>query len=215
MPNLFNKTLVIHSILTTPLKKEQTSPRQEMQAEVRQRIINTARKLYTTHSVDNVTFEDISKDANISRRTIYRYFASKKELIQTLFDEHALIFLEKMSADLSQLSDDFFQLLEDYIVYLAINGPKAPGREILYGKSKALQQGKFYFSSRLLLENWKHIIAKPFEKAVLRGEVRSDIQPELLLEWIGRLVFSFVQLPKNEEDLRHFLRQFVLPALKP
>jgi AcrR family transcriptional regulator len=202
--------------LTTLNKiKKPTPSRQEMQEDVRQRIIDTARKLYTLHSVDNVTFEDISKEANISRRTIYRYFASKKELIQTLFDEHAMTFLEKMSADLSQLSDDFFQLLEDYIVYLAINGPKAPGREVLYGKSKALQQGKFYFSSRLLLDNWKNIIALPFEKAVLRGEVRSDIQPEQLLEWIGRVVFSFVQFPKKEEELRQFLKTFVLPALKP
>ena len=196
-----------------------TSGQHKPETDSRVRILNAARTLYTKHGTNDVTFDDIAAAAKVSRRTIYRYFDSKHMLIQALVDEQALSFIEKMSTDLIDLSGDFDKLLEDYIVYLTIKGPQAPGRELLHGKSggkgKAVHGGEFYFSSRLLHKNWKNLIAEPFKKAVARGELRDDIEQEQLLEWIGRVVFSFVQIPKPEQELRSFLKIFVLPALKP
>jgi AcrR family transcriptional regulator len=191
------------------------SLRKEKQDEVRERIIKTAFTLYIAKGVGNVTFEDIAEEAKVGRRTIYRYFANKKELIQCLVDELSNDFLLTMTTQLTLISDNFYQLLEGYIIYLAIEGPKDPSRAMLDGTKQAIHSGEFYFSSTLLYENWKKLITEPFNKAVANGEIRADIKMDQLLEWIGRLILHFIQFPKKEHELRKIIQTFVLPALRP
>ena len=52
------------------------------------------------------------------------------------------------------------------------------------------------------------------ETAVKNGDVREDILYDDLSQWIGRVVFSYIQFPVKEEILKAHIQQFVISALK-
>lgn len=54
-----------------------TSPRQEL----RERIIDTALKAFTTHGIKSITMDEIATAMGISKRTLYEVFADKESLL--------------------------------------------------------------------------------------------------------------------------------------
>ena len=53
-------------------------------------IINTARKLFTQYGYTRVSMEEIAKEANVTKKTIYSYFKDKSALFQYFIDEELL-----------------------------------------------------------------------------------------------------------------------------
>ena len=53
---------------------------------LRETILDSALKLFTTKGYFNTSIQDIRRDANISIGAVYHYFASKEELASALYD---------------------------------------------------------------------------------------------------------------------------------
>ncbi len=62
---------------------------------LRQAILDSALKLFTTKGYFNTSMQDIRRDAQISIGAVYHYFASKEELASALYDS----LLEKITAE--------------------------------------------------------------------------------------------------------------------
>lgn len=66
----------------------QTSPastrRERRKQEYQERILSAAIQLFESRGFDSVTLEEICQQADVSRPTFYKYYASKHELIQAL-----------------------------------------------------------------------------------------------------------------------------------
>ena len=61
------------------------------------------------------------------------------------------------------------------------------------------------------------ILQPMFEAARSQGLLKPDVELEALIEWILRILFSLLAVPgpaqRSEDDLRHLLRQMLLPAV--
>ena len=53
-----------------------------------QHITDVAIELFTTHGFDEVSVDDVAHAAGISRRTLFRYYASKNAILWGDFDTH-------------------------------------------------------------------------------------------------------------------------------
>ena len=58
--------------------------RQVRAAETRKRIISAAKKLITENGFENVSIEDIAKEADVSTGSFYTYFKKKEDVIEEL-----------------------------------------------------------------------------------------------------------------------------------
>ena len=58
--------------------------RQARAAETRKRIVATAKKLITENGFENVSIEDIAKEAEVSTGSFYTYFKKKEDVIEEL-----------------------------------------------------------------------------------------------------------------------------------
>ena len=58
--------------------------RQARAAETRKRIVATAKKLITENGFENVSIEEIAKEAEVSTGSFYTYFKKKEDVIEEL-----------------------------------------------------------------------------------------------------------------------------------
>lgn len=179
----------------------------------RDKILQAAKRCYARQGIAATTLEQIAAEARITRRTVYRYFDSKKTIIQAVVDEQSLDFLHQMKDTLQDHSLDFSTQLERYLVYLVDYGQQAPGYQLLLGSSNQDVSTPYYLASR---ENYKlleSLIRQPFEQARAAGEIRPDLDFDALMAWMGRVVFSYIQVPASADIVATQIRDFVIPAL--
>lgn len=49
---------------------------------MRERVLDTALRLFRTFGIKSITMQDIARDCGISKKTVYEYFADKQELVE-------------------------------------------------------------------------------------------------------------------------------------
>lgn len=47
----------------------------------KEQIVSAAYKMFSNHGYKNVSMDDIAKEANVTKRTVYKYFESKEQLL--------------------------------------------------------------------------------------------------------------------------------------
>lgn len=180
----------------------------------RSRILLAAKRCYARQGIAATTLDEIAGEAKITRRTIYRYFHNKKAIIQAVVDEQARDFLCRMRDEIHDPALDFSTQLQHYIVYLVEYGQQAPGYQLLLGSDNVDASTGFYLASSDNYKLLESLIRQPFEDAQARGAIRSDISYAQLMAWIGRVVFSYIQVPASTPVLVAQIRDFVIPALR-
>lgn len=183
--------------------------------QIRKRVIEGARRCFNKHGVHKITIEDIAKASKIARSGIYRYFATRQEIV-----EAALI------ARLSELIDS----------YLTMTGAASNFAEMLIIGSLATvdagrndtelhqmidpQQGDIHFNDLLAgtspiarymtLHFWKPI----FDYGRRSGEMRDDISIEEAIEWLRGVILMFtVRRYLDTKHERNLLEKFLLHSM--
>ena len=176
-------------------------------------ILNATVACYQQKGIAGTTIEDIAAEAKISRRTVYRYFANKQEIIQAIVDEQAEAFFNKMDDSIKVFSTNFSNSLKKCMLYTIENGPKAPGHELLLGKTNASISSQHYFGSTNIYHYWEKLLRPPFEAAQKRGEIANDIDFDALMSWSARLIYSFIEFPEEISVIESQIDRFLLSNL--
>src|SRR2546430_15818444 len=58
-----------------------TGLRERKKARTRQRIADTAARLFAERGYENVVVSDVAREADVSEQTVYNYFATKEQLV--------------------------------------------------------------------------------------------------------------------------------------
>ncbi len=194
-------------------KRWGTQTRQDEPEGGRDKILSAAKRCYAEKGIASTTIDDIATEAKISRRTVFRYFEKKHLITQAIVDDQAEVFFVQMQKELSKTGDDFKTLLKNTILYSIKLGPEAPGHQLLLGAKNASDTEQYYFSSKQIYKCWKSILKEPFNLAQRNGEISNDITYDELIPFIGRIIFSYIQMPTDQKTLEKILDKFVLKNL--
>ena len=189
--------------------------REQNKSRGQQAILEAAKLCFANKGLDGTTFEDIAQAANISRRTIYRYFDNKQAIIESLIDLQVENFFERLKTSITQDSDGFLQLLENLIVFFITQGPEESDHDIFLGKLNAEYSRVYYLNSETARALGSEIIEPAFQQAQAKGEIIDTIAYNDLMQWVGRVTYSFIEMPAEEAQIRNYLGSFFLNALKP
>lgn len=182
----------------------------------RARIIEEAGRLVERFTVSKVTMEDVARAAGIARQTLYKYFASKDDLLIELFvlrltgEQHPALAKQlrrpRTVALLLDLVWSELQLARGYPLAQETLDPAVAPRmaELVFSSAKFFEcQNAFWFP-----------ILASFEEA---GVLRPGLDYADVVRWLTYQEFWLVTHPTvlsaDEAVQRRYLANFVIPAL--
>ncbi|OBI40740.1 TetR/AcrR family transcriptional regulator [Mycobacterium colombiense] len=160
------------------------------------------------------TIADVAVELGISRKTVYRYFPSTTELLRAAAAEGTRRFLETMARRLSAI-DDVAEAIVEGVVLTVTAVPDEPYLQLLLDEpSHALLRS---VTSETALRIGQSILVENTSIDWERTPMASQTLDELV-EWALRAVHSFMSNPsdppRNEEELRGYLRRWLAPAIR-
>jgi AcrR family transcriptional regulator len=119
------------------------SLRDEQSKVTRERILEAVRVIFEREPDTAFSFDDLSREAGVSRRTIFRYFKDKDELLDAFLSRTNELFgvpvWPSCEADLVSLPPDLFEALKKNSGTVHALNVSAAGREVRLRDNKARQ----------------------------------------------------------------------------
>lgn len=162
-----------------------------------------------TKGLKNTTVEDVAARANVTRRTVYRYYSGKRDIIEAVFAYGRTLMFSRMREAVAQYEDDFPRYLEECIVFAVTYYQPRPGNiDLVSGDN--LPEAIPFITSEEANREWRDSLAAPYRRY-------AEAHPEVgslddLIEFIGRLVVGYRHAPTSERRLRAQLRALHLLA---
>lgn len=208
---MVNKTRQQPGMAQAPTASQRwgSGTRQQEATSGRELILSAAIRCYERQGLSATTIEDVAREAQVARRTVYRYFPSRQAILQAVVDRQADALFNDMAASLPSPPPPFPALVEHCLLYAIEHGPEAAGHELLLGGGNAETSARYYLGSGHLSRQWQDILAAPFAEAQARGEIAADIELPVLVAFLGRLVMSWVQFPESPLQIRKQVRMLL------
>ena len=179
--------------------------------EARKRIIDATLRIVDGRGAAQTTVSDVADALGITRRTVYRYFASTEELFTAVADialQGFIAQVEKITADM-----DVAGQLVEVVAYIIERLPREPQLTLLLANDRSNS-----FSRAMLAPNaiarCREILQHTHIKWANLGydDATIDELVEFLLRTIQSMVIAPPEPPRSSAELRAYLRRWIGPA---
>lgn len=161
----------------------------------------------------NTTVDDIARESSISRATLYRRFGNKEAIFAAALQQQSRPFENEASAILTG-PGSLAERVERLLVWAVIETPENLLLKRLLDEGQP-EAGVQIFNS-VFRDKVRAIMLPVVSSARSNGELRTDLEPEQLVDWIIReLLMIKMATPWCEERLRQHIRHFIRPVLVP
>lgn len=184
-------------------------------SEARGRLLDAAQRCLAGQEYHRVTMEAIAAEAKISRATLYRYFASRDEVLSGVVLREAARHLARILPRLEGEADLGAAILE--MIHLTLKAAKRdPQIAIMFSSDESRYAGGILSESSVeLFEMVADLLGRL--DARHSGQLRQDVTVDDASEWVLRALLSLLTVrgPKRRSHaaLDSYLRRFLLPAL--
>ena len=182
----------------------------------RERLLDAAESCLQQYGLGKTTVEDVARAAGLSRATVYRVVGSRDALVLAVAAREA----ERCAADAIdhlQQFDDVGSWVVEGVLFCLREVPKRPVLAQLGAPQDLATASRLVLSSERLLAIGSDILRPMFERARRDGLVAADVELDAFIEWVLRILMSFLAVPgpedRDEEALRRLLRTMLLPAI--
>ena len=183
----------------------------------REQILDAALRCYANDGVIKTTVEHVAREAKVSRTTVYRYFRNRDEVLSALVLRESMQILQVMQEQLAHI-DDLVEFLVEGMVFCLVEAPKMPLYPYGFGEEGAVLTSRLSISSEEVLALGVALIQPLYDRAVARGTLRKGVEPLLLVEWVVRILLSYMVTTspaiKSAEDYRQLFYVYLAPALR-
>jgi AcrR family transcriptional regulator len=191
-------------------------PRAEPAPAANEYWLDAAESCYTRFGLAKTTVEDVAQAAGVSRATFYRHFKSRDDLLVAVIAREAGRLAAEAEIQLRRFDDVGSWIVEGMLLCLR-EIPRRPLLGMLFAPEEVGAASRLLLTSERLLEIGADILRPLFEPARRRGLLRESVEIEALMEWVLRILVSYLTVPshlaRTDAELRHLLRVMILPAV--
>jgi AcrR family transcriptional regulator len=185
---------------------------------VRLALLRAAERCFARFGIAKTTMEDIAKAADVSRATVYRYFADREALVLASVIRRARSDMPRARRHLAQFAT-FPEKLVEGLVRNVERGRSDPVIKLLVVSDQPVLAARVLggegVSHQLSYELWDPILAA----AQHSGEMNPALDRRMAVTWLARVTLIMVTQEKSTQlspdELRTEFRTFVVPAFLP
>jgi AcrR family transcriptional regulator len=179
----------------------------------RDRIIAAATRCFARDGVRATSMTDIAVEAGLSRKTVYRTFANRAELLQIVITEKKHVIMAAMQAAMVTYNSFAEMLVEANMVGLdALRNDRTLRDALLVGWEEGdinLFISPVPATSRGGIDFWR----PAFDRARQNLEIRTDLSNERLYDMMRSFNGALLlQQSLDAQGQRQLLRDFLVPA---
>ena len=182
-----------------------------------EQIINAARELFKNYGFKKVSMDEIARKAGVTKRTVYKYFASKQDLLKFFINEE-LINMKKIIEDTEKKNSDFFECVHECIFRLLQYKHKRKFLKVILEEAEALKDEKITKEISVIDEQIQKYIKEKLKYAVKEKYIdveNIDIAAFLIYKMYIALMFDWSETYKKLDDkvIADSILKFVLNGI--
>jgi AcrR family transcriptional regulator len=202
-------------IATSPLRNLPIST--QLEQSVPDRILDTAKAIYTRPDGLGATMEEIARAAGLGRATLYRHFSNRDDLLLAVMVREANLIAAKVDRKIRHIESPGEHIIEGMVQAMREMKKSDLFNSVLGAETGSIVN-RLIFSSDRMVNIGLDIMLPVVQRAHETGKLKTDMNLELLMEWIMRMLTSLLTVPskqlKTERDIRYLLQQTMLPVLE-
>ncbi len=193
-----------------------TERKEREKEERRKLILDYTKQLIIEHGVEAVSMQDIAKRAELSKATLYLYFASKEAILEHIFNEAGACFVDyveaRLSADLSGLAAirllwmsyiEIYGESSDILVLFGIKNFIAPGFPfIIDGSDEAMSMPPYRLYQQLV-----QVLSRGVADGTLDPAIESERVARTVILITGGIIDNVARLPLQLRDSKLILSE--------
>jgi len=173
-------------------------------------ILNTSKELFFKLGVKSITMDDIAKTMGMSKKTLYKYFANKSDLVNAVLVQH----FDNEKCWLNEITTNSSNAIEE-IMMIAKNGMKQIKK---IHPSSIYDLKKYYPKAWNIVEEYKSEyihssiignLTKGKEQGLYREEIQEEVIAKLYSNNIDLLVNSN-NFPVSEYNFANLYKEFLI-----
>ena len=180
------------------------------------RILDATESCLERFGLAKTTVEDVAQAAGLSRATVYRQFGNRDALLLAVAARDAER-VASQAAIFLQRFDDVGSWLVEGILFCLREIPRRPLLALFLTPQELGTASRLVLTSERMLAIGSEILRPMFEPARRAGLLAEDLELDSLIEWVLRILMSYLAVPgppsRTEDDLRRQLRTLLLPAV--
>lgn len=182
-----------------------------------EQIINAARELFKNYGFKKVSMDEIARKAGVTKRTVYKYFASKQDLLKFFINEE-LINMKKIIEDTEKRNSDFFECVHECIFRLLQYKHKRKFLKVILEEAEVLKDEKITKEISVIDEQIQKYIKEKLKYAVKEKYIdveNIDIAAFLIYKMYIALMFDWSETYKKLDDkvIADSILKFVLNGI--
>lgn len=171
----------------------------------RNAILRAALDAMIEHGIDGLSIDDVARRANISRRTLYRYFGTKKELIQGVISVENAAFFEVMQRSLAGFEHDFEAYCEECVCFAVRYRDRHHGGFHHDYLATGVPTEVFGYIIENIEPMWRRVLEKPYGQYVAARGPRVPALDDVIA-LVSRIGLAYCLVPVGEQAMRAQMR---------
>jgi AcrR family transcriptional regulator len=161
----------------------------------REQILDGSKRVFMSVGFDAASMNDITREAGVSKSTIYVYFANKDELFAAIMERERMQLAQSLLAILSGIEDveeGLFRYGVGFALQLTAVGTVSAMRTMIAVAARMPQLSGQFFQDETL--NVRTVLEHFLEQQVVRGTLRIDDIPLAARQYIELCTGTFFKL---------------------
>jgi len=183
--------------------------------DARSRLLEAARICYARSGIAKTSMADIAAQAQVTRRTVYRYFSSYEDILKAVVRRETELFWHGLHAELKGITD-FGDYVVEALLHILKRAPNTPTHDFLFDQNVLPLANKTYLDSSYLnelAELWRPV----YEALKEHSDIDQQLDLLMFSELFNRLAISYLAAPsplfRSEQELRHLFGSMLKPLL--
>lgn len=182
----------------------------------RSEILRAAKQCFLDRGISATGMREVAIAAGVARSTLYRYFPSRDDVLVATIKVEMETANTRISEQLMQYDQPCDFIVEGLLIALDYI-PSQPLLKAVFVSDEDAAARRIIWRSNIIVSFGEELMATVVGPAMEAQLLQPHVSADVMVEWVYRVLLSFLTLPSNsigdETQLRAALHALLVPVL--